>query len=68
MPERISSSLAMPVEQISGLPVAASWLIKAWLVKSAEATLNPSIPQRLSLSRLVSSQGVHNGTSPLLAA
>ena len=58
----------MPVEQISGLPVAASWLISLWLVKSAEATLKPSIPQEFSLSRLVSSQGVHSGTSPLLAA
>ena len=58
----------MPVEQISGLPVAARLESRAWLVKSAEATLKPSIPQRLSLSRLASSQGVQSGTRPLLAA
>ena len=35
---------AMPVEQISGLPVAARLVSRAWLVKSAEATLKPSSP------------------------
>ena len=57
MPERISNSVAMPVEQISGFPVAAKLESRVWLVKSADATLNPSIPQLFSFSRLISSQG-----------
>ena len=44
MPERISTSEAMPVEQISGLPVAARLESRAWLVKSADATLKPPSP------------------------
>ena len=59
----VSTSDAMPVEQIGGLPVAARLVSRAWLVKSAEATLNPSIPQELSLVRLASSRGAAGAPS-----
>ena len=66
MPERISNSVAMPVEQISGFPVAAKLESRVWLVKSTDATLNPSI-QLFSFSRLISS-GVQRGINPFLDA